>query len=206
MSDTTGNGRDGFEGWGFGSPSSGPAGTAPGSAGAGADAVTAVNPVVGDDADHGAHEADDATSTASGAAAPSGAARQRTGARTAGRTSAGTGSRRPARPGPARLEIRRIDLLSVLRISAAVSVIWFLVWMIALAILYAGLQAMGVFSSIGELIGGFEGLTFGTVLAGGAGLGLLWAVLGVLLSVVAAAIFNACSGIAGGIEVEVERS
>lgn len=180
----------------------------------------------GDDAaadDGGADAAADDTASSSalgGTAAAVGAHRARTGdgpahgTPAAGRTSAvartSSAARGPARtgggrPAPARLEVRRVSVLSVLRISAAVSVIWFLVWMIALALLYAGLQAMGVFASISELIGGVDQLTFGTVLGGGALLGLLWAIIGVLLSVIGAAIFNACAGLAGGVEVDVVR-
>ena len=146
----------------------------------------------GDDA-----AADDAASSAA-AGRTSAVARTSSAARGPARTGGG-------RPAPARLEVRRVSVLSVLRISAAVSVIWFLVWMIALALLYAGLQAMGVFASISELIGGVDQLTFGTVLGAGALLGLLWAIIGVLLSVIGAAIFNACAGLAGGVEVDVVR-
>lgn len=112
---------------------------------------------------------------------------------------------RPGRRKSVTLDIDHVRVMSVLRISSAVAVIWFLIWMIAVAVLYGVMQAAGIFASIAELIGGLEQLTFGAVLAGSALLGIAWAIIGVLLSVIGAVVYNACAGLVGGIEVEASR-
>ncbi|MBV7294356.1 DUF3566 domain-containing protein [Corynebacterium sp. TAE3-ERU12] len=94
-------------------------------------------------------------------------------------------------------ELRRLDPWSMLRISAAVSVIAFLVWMITVAVMYMVLGSMGVWDSLNDLIGSDEfGLT--RIFIASAVLGLLWAVLTTALLTLGAFIYNACAGLVGG--------
>ena len=78
-------------------------------------------------------------------------------------------ARRPADPGPpargrgrtaksrgprrARLQLRHIDTWSALKISLVLSIALFFIWMVAVAVLYGVLSALGVFDTLNDLFG-----------------------------------------------------
>ncbi|MDO5731973.1 DUF3566 domain-containing protein [Corynebacterium sphenisci] len=105
--------------------------------------------------------------------------------------------------GPRQAELTRIGAWSALRASAAVSVIGFLAWMIAVAVLYLVLGAAGIWDAIGDLLGG-EPIGAGTVFLAAAGLGALWVVLVTALLTLGAIIYNACAGLVGGVVVDLD--
>ena len=122
-------------------------------------------------------------------------------------------------PRRARLALKRIDPWSVMKFSFAVSLVLFLVIIVATAVLYLALDAMHVFDSIngslGELIksgggasadggtspdGGFQ-ITAGGVIGTSALVGAVNVVLFTALATLSAFIYNVCADLVGGIEV-----
>lgn len=144
------------------------------------------------------------------AAGQLGAARVTEAVRAARSNVSAAASRGPRR---ARLAIKRIDPWSVMKFSFAVSLVLFLVVIVATSVLYLALNAMGVFdsinSSIGELAsssGGGESAADFTITAGGvigtsALVGAVNVVLFTALATLGAFIYNVCSDLVGGIEV-----
>lgn len=127
-------------------------------------------------------------------------------ARAAVSAAAGRGPRR------ARLHLKRVDPWSVMKFSFAVSIVLFIVMIVATTVLYIALDAMGVFVSVNELLasligaGGGDGdLSFqftakGVILVS-ALLGLVNMVLFTALATLGAFIYNVCADLVGGIEV-----
>ena len=111
----------------------------------------------------------------------------------------------------AAVQLRRVDPWSVFKISGILSLAGFLIWMIAVAILYGVLEGMGVWdqinSSYGTLVnveGGTTGdelFTTGAVFSFAAGFGALAAIIFTALSTISAYIYNVCADMVGGIEV-----
>ncbi|MEV6969212.1 DUF3566 domain-containing protein [Hamadaea sp. NPDC051192] len=144
------------------------------------------------------------------AAGQLGAARVTEAVRAARSNVSAAASRGPRR---ARLAIKRIDPWSVMKFSFAVSLVLFLVVIVATSVLYLALNAMGVFdsinSSIGELAsssGGGTGaaefkITAGGVIGTAALIGAVNVVLFTALATLGAFIYNVCSDLVGGIEV-----
>jgi hypothetical protein len=126
-------------------------------------------------------------------------------ARAAVSAAAGRGPRR------ARLHLKRIDPWSVMKFSFAVSIVLFIVMVVATTVLYIALDAMGVFNSVNELLASLIGGSGGTdvsfqftakgVILVSALLGLVNMVLFTALSTLSAFIYNVCADLVGGIEV-----
>lgn len=122
-----------------------------------------------------------------------------------------TGNRRPRR---AKLQIRHIDPWSTLKLSLVVSIAFFFVWMIAVGLLYAILNSMGVFDSINSLFSELNSgakatnvVSIKVVLFGAAILGAINIVLFTALCTVGSYIYNLCADLAGGLEITLaERS
>ncbi|MBB5871029.1 cobalamin biosynthesis Mg chelatase CobN [Allocatelliglobosispora scoriae] len=144
------------------------------------------------------------------AAGQLGAARVTEAVRAARSNVTSAASRGPRR---ARLALKRIDPWSVMKFSFAVSLVLFLVIIVATAVLYLALDAMHVFDSIngslGELIqsgggtnanGGFQ-ITAGGVIGTSALIGAVNVVLFTALATLSAFIYNVCADLVGGIEV-----
>lgn len=112
-----------------------------------------------------------------------------------------------AGPRRAKLQIRHIDPWSTLKLSLVLSVAFFFVWMIAVAILYGVLSTMGVFESIDGMfaeLGAADGGSFVTprlVFGGAALIGAINIVLFTALATIGAYIYNLCADLAGGLEI-----
>ncbi|MFT8178911.1 DUF3566 domain-containing protein, partial [Mycobacteroides chelonae] len=116
----------------------------------------------------------------------------------------------PSRRGPLRaaMQIRRVDPWATLKVSLVLSVVFFFVWMIAVAMLYLVLGAMGVWSklneNVGELItnsGGGELVSSGTIFGTALLIGLVNIVLMTAAATIGAFIYNLTTDLVGGIEV-----
>ncbi|SLC48476.1 Possible conserved membrane protein [Mycobacteroides abscessus subsp. bolletii] len=116
----------------------------------------------------------------------------------------------PSRRGPLRaaMQIRRIDPWATLKVSLVLSVVFFFVWMIAVAMLYLVLGAMGVWSklneNVGELItnsGGGELVSSGTIFGAALLIGLVNIVLMTAAATIGAFIYNLTTDLVGGIEI-----
>ncbi|MPZ25318.1 MAG: DUF3566 domain-containing protein [Micromonosporaceae bacterium] len=118
----------------------------------------------------------------------------------------------PRGPRRARLGVKRIDPWSVMKFSFAVSLVMFIVMIVAASVLYLALEAMGVFESVNTTIadlvdagGGESGETFRItaqgVIGASAVLGALNVLLFTSLATLGAFIYNVCADLVGGVEV-----
>ncbi|GIF44422.1 DUF3566 domain-containing protein [Actinoplanes xinjiangensis] len=151
------------------------------------------------------------TPTAGGAAAV-GAARVSEAVRSARSTVSSAAARGPRR---ARLNLKRIDPWSVMKFSFAVSIVLFIVVVVATSVLYLALDTMGVWSSVNgnlqELVtasGGTEGSTTSAfritawgVIGTSMLIGAVNVVLFTALATLGAFIYNVCADLVGGIEL-----
>ena len=144
----------------------------------------------------------------SGAAAV-GAARVGEAVRAARTSVSSAASRGPRR---ARLNLKRIDPWSVMKFAFAVSVVLFIVVVVATSVLYLALDAMGVFASVndslsdlvnaggGQSTSGFQITARGVILSS-ALIGLVNVVLFTALATLGAFVYNVCADLVGGIEL-----
>ena len=118
-------------------------------------------------------------------------------------------------PRRASLQIKRFDPWSVLKLSLVLSVAGFLVWLVAVGVLYGVLEAMGVWDQLngtysnltsvtdpqagGDLISGGRVFAFATVV------GAINIVLLTALATVFAFIYNVSSDLAGGVELTLSE-
>jgi len=148
---------------------------------------------------------------AAGAAAV-GAARVSEAVRSARSTVSSAAARGPRR---ARLNLKRIDPWSVMKFSFAVSVVLFIVVVVATSVLYLALDAMGVWgevnTSLKELVsasggtdsgatGGFQITAWG-VIGTSMLIGAVNVVLFTALATLGAFIYNVCADLVGGVEL-----
>jgi Transmembrane domain of unknown function (DUF3566) len=120
--------------------------------------------------------------------------------------------RRPGRgPRRANLQIKRFDPWSVLKLSLVLGVALFFVWLVAVGILYAVLDGMGVWDNLNgisdELLQGGANesteplISAGRVFGVAAIIGAVNIVLFSALATVGAFIYNVSADLAGGLEV-----
>ncbi|WP_433388922.1 DUF3566 domain-containing protein [Micromonospora sp. KLBMP9576] len=138
-----------------------------------------------------------------------GAARVGDAVRAARTSVSSAASRGPRR---ARLNLKRIDPWSVMKFAFAVSVVLFIVVVVATSVLYLALDAMGVFTSVndsltdlvsaggGQSANGFQITAKGVILSS-ALIGLVNVVLFTALATLGAFVYNVCADLVGGIEL-----
>ena len=125
-----------------------------------------------------------------------------------GRGSAASRNRGPRR---ARLQLRHINPLTVLRFSSVLAVALFFVWMIVIGLLFGILDAAGVIGKINDTITTINGpgskapVSAGIVFGGAAIIGVIDIVLFVALSTVGSVIYNLCADLVGGIEITLSE-
>ncbi len=131
------------------------------------------------------------------------------------RPAAGARVRSNRAPRRASLQIKRFDPWSVLKLSLVLSVAGFLVWLVAVGVLYGVLEGMGVWDQLngtysdltsvtdpqagGDLISGGRVFAFATVV------GAINIVLLTALATVGAFIYNVSSDLAGGVELTLSE-
>jgi hypothetical protein len=124
--------------------------------------------------------------------------------------------RAPRAPRKASLQIRRFDPWSVLKLSLVLSVAMFLMWLVAVGVLYGVLNGMGVWdklngtwndlASVNQAESGAEPLiSAGRVFGISAVVGAVNIVLFTAFATVAAFIYNVSADLAGGIEVTLSE-
>ena len=120
--------------------------------------------------------------------------------------------RRPGRgPRRASLQVKRVDPWSVLKLAAVLAVALFLVWMVAVGVLYGVLDGMGVWDKLNGTYTEFAQntssgaggplITAGRVLSIAAIIGGINIVLITALCTVGAFVYNVSADLAGGLEV-----
>ena len=150
------------------------------------------------------------TAPASSTSTAVGAARVSDAVRTARATVAGAAVRGPRR---ARLHLKRIDPWSVMKFSFAVSLVLFVVAIVATSVLYLALDAMGVFTSINKALGDMVGegstdafkITAKGVIGTSVLLGAVNMVLFTALATLAAFVYNVCADLVGGVELTLSE-
>lgn len=116
------------------------------------------------------------------------------------------GSRSLGGPRRARLSLRRVDPWSTLKFSLVLAVALFVVWMVAVGVLYGVLSGLGVFdkinSTVNEVNGSNSKLITPQIVLGIAGVvGGVSIVLFTALATVGSFIYNLCADMVGGLEV-----
>jgi len=138
------------------------------------------------------------------------------GARPTARPAAPLRSRAIRAPRKASLQIRRFDPWSVLKLSLVLSVAMFLMWLVAVGVLYGVLDGMGVWdklngaysdlASVNDTSGGGEPLiSAGRVFGVSAVMGVVNIMLFTAFATVAAFVYNVSADLAGGIEVTLSE-
>jgi transmembrane protein DUF3566 len=111
-----------------------------------------------------------------------------------------------AGPRRAKLSLRRIDPWSTLKFTLVLSVALFVVWMVAVGVLYGVLSGMGVWDKINSTVNEVNGSNGKTVtpqiVLGIAGvIGGVSIVLFTALATIGSFIYNLCADMVGGLEV-----
>ncbi|WP_100445185.1 DUF3566 domain-containing protein [Glycomyces xiaoerkulensis] len=117
-------------------------------------------------------------------------------------------------PRRARLRLKRIDPWSVMKFSFAVSIVLFIVMVVATTVLYIALDAMGVFDTVNDMLAMLMGtngeagvetenfrITAKGVIGAAALLGVVNMVLFTALATLGSFIYNVCADLVGGIEL-----
>lgn len=147
-----------------------------------------------------------------GSAAAVGAARVSEAVRSARSTVSSAAARGPRR---ARLNLKRIDPWSVMKFSFAVSVVLFIVVVVATSVLYLALDAMGVWTevnkSLSDLVSASGGsgstavspfrITAWGVIGTSMLIGAVNVVLFTALATLGAFVYNVCADLVGGVEL-----
>ncbi|MDO5032179.1 DUF3566 domain-containing protein [Corynebacterium sp.] len=104
------------------------------------------------------------------------------------------------------LTLARISPMSAFRVGLAMSLVGLVAWILAVCLLYVGLDQVGIWDSLNSLVGGVGGgfqVTFGVVLSMAALIGAIMAVLMTLLSPLLAVIYNAIVELFGGFKIRL---
>jgi hypothetical protein len=147
-----------------------------------------------------------------GAVGAAGVARVSEAVRSARATVAGAASRGPRR---ARLHLKRIDPWSVMKFSFAVSLVLFVVAIVATSVLYLALDAMDVFASVNKAFSEVTGQAGGAadsfritakgVIGTAVLLGAVNMVLFTALMTLGAFVYNVCADLVGGVELTLSE-
>ncbi len=138
-------------------------------------------------------------------AQPGNPGRQQPAAPTSGRGARNRGPRR------ARLQLRHISPLTVLKFSCVLAIALFFVWLIIVGVLYGVLDAAGVLQKVNDTVVQLNGsgskppITAGIVFGGAAIIGVINIVLFVALTTIGSVIYNLCADLVGGIEITLSE-
>jgi hypothetical protein len=118
-------------------------------------------------------------------------------------SAAGNRTRRGVRR--ARLRLTRIDPWSALKVSLVFAAFLFIVWMVAVLVLFAILQGAGVFDSVNstltDVFGAHVDFSGAVILGGAAVVGALSVVIVTALGTVVAFAYNVTAALLGGLDV-----
>lgn len=102
------------------------------------------------------------------------------------------------------LSITRLTPLSAFRVGLAFSLVGLLAWMLAVVLLYFGMDIVGIWDSVNGLVSDLGGdivIDLGLVLAVAALIGVVAAVLMSILAPVMAFIYNGIAELVGGLRI-----
>lgn len=102
--------------------------------------------------------------------------------------------------------LTRIKPLSAFRVGLAMSLVGLVAWLLAVCLLYFGVDQVGIWDQLNNLIGdvgGTQVVSFGMVLSIAALVGAIMAILCTILAPLMAIIYNAIVDLFGGITVRL---
>lgn len=105
------------------------------------------------------------------------------------------------------VSLKRISPLSAFRVGLAMSLVGLVAWLLAVVLLYFGMDQFGIWESLNSLIfdvGGSQTITFGMVVSICALIGAVIAILNTILAPILALIYNAIVDLFGGIEIGLQ--
>ncbi|HCG45483.1 DUF3566 domain-containing protein [Corynebacterium flavescens] len=105
--------------------------------------------------------------------------------------------------------LARISPFSAFRVGLALSLVGLVAWLLAVCLLYFGLDQVGIWEDLNSLVGGVGGgfeVTFGVVLSLSALVGAITAVLMTLLAPLMAFIYNAIVDVFGGLSLRLNEN
>ena len=105
--------------------------------------------------------------------------------------------------------LARISPFSAFRVGLALSLVGLVAWLLAVCLLYFGLDQVGIWEDFNSLVGGVGGgfeVTFGVVLSLSALVGVITAVLMTLLAPLMAFIYNAIVDVFGGLSLRLDEN
>ena len=108
-----------------------------------------------------------------------------------------------------KVTVTQVDPMSAFKISICMALVGFAAWLIAVTILYIAVDAFGVVGSMNSLISGVGGdtaINFPFVLAIAALLGAIGVMFVALLAPLTAYIYNALTGLVGGVDVQLANN
>lgn len=114
-------------------------------------------------------------------------------------------------PRRARLQLRNVNPWTVFKLSAALSVFLFLVWLIVIMLLFALLQATGVIGDINRSVTTINGPGSTGVINGGrvflyaVVIGAVNSILFIALSTIGSFVYNLFADLVGGVEVTLSE-
>ena len=101
-----------------------------------------------------------------------------------------------------KVTIRDIDAGSVFKVATLLSLVGFVAWMIGAALVYYGLERVGVVDSLNSLIGGVGGdqvIDMKLAMSAAGLLGLIGVVFTAIMAPLTVAMYNAIADLVGGI-------
>lgn len=113
---------------------------------------------------------------------------------------------RPAPPRRVKRTIKRIDPISVLKLSLFFYAVFLVLWLVAVAVLYLFVDSLGMFDTIEKFGQGFVlfdevNITLGLVEKWALLIGLTLVVLGSLVNLVLAFLYNVAADLLGGVDI-----
>ena len=108
-----------------------------------------------------------------------------------------------------KVTVTQVDPMSAFKISICMALVGFAAWLIAVTILYIAVDAFGIVDSMNSLISGVGGdtaINFPFVLAIAALLGAIGVMFVALLAPLTAYIYNALTGLVGGVDVQLANN
>lgn len=103
--------------------------------------------------------------------------------------------------------VTHVSPLSAFKVALAMSLIGLVAWLIAVTVLYIGMDVAGIWDSVNSLfvdVGGSQSVGFGLVFAVALLLGAIVAVLMAILAPLFAVIYNGIASLFGGLQVDLE--
>lgn len=100
--------------------------------------------------------------------------------------------------------VTRISPLSAFRVALALALVGLVAWLLAVSILYIGMDAAGIWNQVNSLIGdigGDQSIGFGMIISVAALLGAISVILVAVLAPLFAIIYNAIVDLFGGLTV-----